>query len=137
MNQVMIKVQGEVSELSTPGFVYSIQLTSLSINADTFTWWNTFTGDIIQVPYFITGNINKILTVILKGDDYYQQYETPLGLAVYADTPYIFNIPAPQNDGVYEIEAFVSNVENTLSTQSLKINWGGLHKTICAQSPFH
>lgn len=35
-NNVMVKVTGEVTEESTPAFVYTVQLTSLSISADNF-----------------------------------------------------------------------------------------------------
>ena len=33
-NNVMIKITGEITETTTPAFVYTVQLTTLSINAD-------------------------------------------------------------------------------------------------------
>ena len=41
-NNVMIKVTGEVTEITTPAFVYTVQLTALSIFADNFRWWTAY-----------------------------------------------------------------------------------------------
>lgn len=57
-NNVMIKVTGEVTEVTAPAFVYTVQLTSLSISADNFKWWTAYTGA-ITLPLNISGNISK------------------------------------------------------------------------------
>ncbi len=60
-NQIMIKVTGEITEMTTPSFVYTVQLTSLSIAADNFRWWTAFSGD-ITIPLNIGGNISRRYT---------------------------------------------------------------------------
>ena len=62
-NQIMIKVTGEITEMTTSAFVYTVQLTSLSIAADNFRWWTAFTGENITIPLNIGGNISKTLYV--------------------------------------------------------------------------
>lgn len=57
-NNVMIKVTGEVTEITTPAFVYTVQLTALSIFADNFRWWTAYSGAII-LPLNIGGNIGE------------------------------------------------------------------------------
>ena len=42
VNNVMIKVTGTVTEVTTPAFVYTVQLTSLSVDAGNFKWWTAY-----------------------------------------------------------------------------------------------
>lgn len=77
-NNVMIKVTGEVTEVTTPAFVYAVQLTSLSISAVNFKWWTAFNND-ITVPFNISGNVSKSLYVNISGTDYSEGYEVALG----------------------------------------------------------
>jgi len=49
--------------------VYTVVLTELSINANTFNWASAFAGDIV-IPFYIGGNIDKRLNVTVTGTDY-------------------------------------------------------------------
>lgn len=46
VNNVMIKVTGTVTEVTTLAFVYTVQLTSLSVDAGNFKWWTAYTGNL-------------------------------------------------------------------------------------------
>ena len=57
-NNVMLKITGEISELTTPAIVYSITLTTLSLDISSFQWWTPKTADFI-LPCLISGNVKK------------------------------------------------------------------------------
>lgn len=120
-NNVMIKVTGEVTEVSTPAFVYTVQLTSLSISAVNFKWWTAFNND-ITVPFNISGNVSKSLYVNISGTDYSEEYEVPLGTGVYVETAYNYSIPHPQKTGIFRISAYVSNADGNIRTKTLLFN---------------
>ena len=120
-NNVMIKVTGEVTEVSTPAFVYTVQLTSLSISAVNFKWWTAFNND-ITVPFNISGNVSKSLYVNISGTDYSKEYEVPLGTGVYVETAYNYSIPHPQKTGIFRISAYVSNADGNIRTKTLLFN---------------
>lgn len=120
-NNVMIKVTGEVTEVTTPAFVYAVQLTSLSISAVNFKWWTAFNND-ITVPFNISGNVSKSLYVNISGTDYSEGYEVPLGTGVYVETAYNYSIPHPQKSGIFKISAYVSNADGSIRTKTLSFN---------------
>lgn len=120
-NDVMIRITGEETQQAAPALTYGITLTALSLNADNFQWWKGFSEDFI-VPFQIGGNVNKILNVKVKGSDYEKEYEVSLGKTVYVETSYNFNVPCPENPGVYNIEAYVQNAEGTIKTKPISIN---------------
>ena len=120
-NNVMIKVTGEVTEVTTPAFVYAVQLTSLSISAVNFKWWTAFNND-ITVPFNISGNVSKSLYVNISGTDYSEGYEVALGTGVYVETAYNYSIPHPQKSGIFKISAYVSNADGSIRTKTLSFN---------------
>lgn len=126
-NQVMIKVMGEITEVTTPAFVYTVQLTSLSISANNFKWWTAYTGNII-LPLNIGGNISKILHVAVIGKDYNETYEVSLGTNIYTETAYNYTIQHPGTTGVFNVSAYVSSVDGTIRTKTISFN------IICAVS---
>ena len=54
-NNVMIKIDGEVSELTTAAVVYSITLTTLSLDISSFQWWLSKTSNFILPCLIVTG----------------------------------------------------------------------------------
>lgn len=126
-NNVMIKVTGEVTEVTTPAFVYTVTLTSLSIAANNFKWWTAYTNDII-LPLSIGGNISKTLYVTLTGTDYNESYQTQIGTGVYTETAYNYVIPHPGKSGVFKVAAYVANSEGSIKTKTLSFH------IICAQA---
>ena len=120
-NNIMVKVTGEVTEVTTPAFVYTVQLTSLSISADNFKWWTAYTGD-ITLPLNIGGNISKTLYVNVTGDGYNESYQVPLGTFVYTETAYNYSVIHPGVTGVYNISAYISNSDGTIKTKTISFN---------------
>ena len=96
-NNVMIKVTGEITEVTTPAFVYTVQLTALSISADNFKWWTAYNGD-ITLPLIIGGNISKTLYVTVTGEGYNESYQVPLGTFVYTETAYNYSVLHPREN---------------------------------------
>ena len=120
-NNVMIKVTGEVTEVTAPAFVYTVQLTSLSISADNFKWWTAYTGA-ITLPLNISGNISKTLYVTVTGKDYNESYQIPIGTGVYTETAYNYSVIHPGVTGVFNISAYVSNSDGTVKTRTISFN---------------
>lgn len=120
-NNVMIKVTGEVTEVTAPAFVYTVQLTSLSISADNFKWWTAYTGA-ITLPLNISGNISKTLYVTVTGKDYNESYQIQIGTGVYTETAYNYSVIHPGVTGVFNISAYVSNSDGTVKTRTISFN---------------
>ena len=120
-NQVMIKVTGEITEVVTPSFVYTVQLTSLSIAADNFRWWTAFT-DTISIPLNIGGNISKTLYVAISGDGYDKNYDVALGTAVYTETAYNYQLEHPGKSGVFTVAIYVANTDGSIRTRTVSYN---------------
>ena len=120
-NNIMIKVTGEVTEVTTPAFVYTVQLTSLSIDASNFKWWTAYTGD-ITLPLNIGGNVSKTLYVNVTGKGYNESYQVPLGTFVYTETAYNYSVIHPGVTGVYNISAYISNSDGTIKTKTISFN---------------
>jgi len=120
-NNVMIKVTGEITEVTTPAFVYTVQLTALSISADNFKWWTAYNGDIL-FNLNIGGNISKTLYITVKGTDYNASYEVPIGMGVYIETSYNYSIPHPGRTGVFNIAAYVANSDGSIKTRTVSFN---------------
>ncbi|RGS33724.1 leucine-rich repeat domain-containing protein [Bacteroides cellulosilyticus] len=121
-NQIMIKVTGEITEMTTAAFVYTVQLTSLSIAADNFRWWTAFTGDNITVPLNIGGNISKTLYVAITGPGYNKSYDVALGTAVYTETSYNYQLVHPGKSGVYKVSMYVANSDGSIRTRTISYN---------------
>lgn len=120
-NNVMIKVTGEVTEVVTPAFVYTVQLTALSISADNFKWWTAYNGDIL-FNLNIGGNVSKILYITVSGTDYNASYEVPIGTGVYIETSYNYSIPHPGKTGVFNVSAYVANSDGSIKTKTVSFN---------------
>lgn len=120
-NNVMIKVTGEITEVTTPAFVYTVHLTALSINADNFKWWTAYNGDIL-FNLNIGGNVSKTLYVTVSGEDYNASYEVPIGTGIYIETSYNYSIPHPGQTGVFNISAYVANSDGSIKTRTLSFN---------------
>lgn len=120
-NNVMIKVTGEVTEVTTPAFVYTIQLTALSIDAGNFKWWTTYSGNII-LPLNIGGNISKTLYVNVTGEDYNESYSALLGTQIYTETAYNYAVEHPGKTGVFTISAYVANADGSIRTKTVSFN---------------
>lgn len=120
-NNVMIKVTGEVTEITTPAFVYTVQLTALSIFADNFRWWTAYSEAII-LPLNIGGNIAKTLHVSMSGKDYNESYEVAIGTNVYIETAYNYTIPHPGKTGVFRVSAYVANSDESIKTKTVAFN---------------
>lgn len=120
-NQVMIKVTGEVTEVETPAFVYTLYLTSLSISADNFRWWTAFQSGIV-IPFNIGGNVSKMLHVSLNGEEYNKSYRVPLGTNVYTETAYNCQVEHPGKTGVFRLSAYVTNSDETIITKTISFN---------------
>lgn len=112
-NQIQLKCVGEISGETTPSLVYTVQVTALSVSAPNFNWATPYVKGIV-VPFYIGGNVSKILHVAVKGQDYDEVYSEPLGVAVYNETPYNFTIPHPQKGGVFTLEAYVTNADESI-----------------------
>lgn len=121
VNNVMIKVTGTVTEVTTPAFVYTVQLTSLSVDAGNFKWWTAYTGN-VTLPLYIGGNVSKTLYVNISGTDYNESYEVALGTSVYVETAYNYAIPHPGKTGVFRISAYVSNSDESIKTKTVSFN---------------
>lgn len=112
-NQIQLKCTGEITGETTPSLVYTIQVTALSVYAPNFNWATPYKNDIV-VPFYIGGNVSKILHVSVKGQYYNETYSEQLGVAVYNETPYNFTIPHPQKGGVFTLEAYVTNSDGSI-----------------------
>lgn len=120
-NNIMIKVTGNVTEVTTPAFVYTVQLTSLSINADNFKWWTAYSGDIL-FNLNIGGNVSKVLYITVSGKDYIASYEASIGTGVYIETSYNYSIPHPGKTGVFNVSAYVANSDGSIKTRTVSFN---------------
>lgn len=120
-NNIMIKVTGEVTEVTTPAFVYTVTLTSLSLSADNFRWWLAYTGN-VTLPLNIGGNISKILHVTVTGDGYNKSYDVQLGTSIYVETAYNYAVAHPGVSGVYRISSYVSSVDGIIRTRTISFN---------------
>ncbi|MDL2291562.1 leucine-rich repeat domain-containing protein [Bacteroides sp. OttesenSCG-928-F21] len=119
-NQIKIVVVGEITEETTPAYVYNIQLTSLGISAPNFRWWTAYLNA-ITLPLVISGNVSKILYVEVTGvnNDYKAEYNTNLGTATYTETAYNYSVPHPGIEGVYTLRAWLTNADGTLQTRAI------------------
>lgn len=124
-NNIMIKVTGEVTEETTPAFVYTVYLTSLSLSANNFKWWTAYTGN-ITLPLNIGGNVSKTLYVTLSGENYNESYEIPIGTGIYTETAYNYVVEHPQRSGVFKLSAYVTNSDGTIRTRAVSF------QVICA-----
>lgn len=120
-NQIMLEATGEISKKTTSALVYTVQLTSLAISAEGFQWWRAFANN-IEVPYRISGNINKTLVVTISGSGYSKTYEQNLGDAVFTESPYPFTVPHPARTGVFKISAYLRNSDGTIRTSPSEYN---------------
>lgn len=120
-NNIMLKITGEVTEVTTPAFVYTVTLTSLSISADNFPWWTAYQGN-ITLPLNIGGNVSKTLYVTLSGDNYNESYQQLIGTGVYTETAYNYVVPHPGKSGVFKLSAYVSNSDGSIKTKTLTFN---------------
>lgn len=120
-NNVMIKVTGEITTVTTPAFVYTVQLTALSISASNFKWWTAYTGDIL-FNLNIGGNVSKALYITVSGVDYIEAYEISIGTNVFVETSYNYAIPHPQKTGVFRISAYVANLDGSIKTKTISFN---------------
>ena len=120
-NQVMVKVSGEITGVTTPAFVYTVQLTSLSIDATNFKWWTAYTSD-FTLPLNIGGNVGKTLYVSVSGEGYAQSYEVPLGTQVYTETAYNYSVKHPGKSGVFTVSAYVATSDGMIRTRTLSYN---------------
>ena len=121
-NQIMIKVTGEITEMTTSAFVYTVQLTSLSIAADNFRWWTAFTGENITIPLNIGGNISKTLYVTITGPGYNKSYDVALGTAVYTETAYNYQLEHPDKSGIFNVSMYVANSDGSIRTRTISYN---------------
>lgn len=120
-NQVKITIQGLNTDQTTAPVTYSVQLTSLGVNAPNFTWWTAFVSD-ITIPLMISGNIHKVLHLTLEGEEYSRSYTQTLGTSVYVDTPYNFSIEHPGVTGVFTLSFYLANQDNTIQTKTVTLN---------------
>lgn len=120
-NQIMLKVTGEITEMTTPSFVYTVQLTSLSIAANNFRWWTAFTG-VVGIPLNIGGNISKTLYATITGGSYSRSYEVSLGTTVYTETAYNYQLEHPGRSGVYKVSMYVANTDGSIRTRTISYN---------------
>ena len=121
-NQIMIKVTGEITEMTTSAFVYTVQLTSLSIAADNFRWWTAFTGENITIPLNLGGNISKTLYVTIAGPGYNKSYDVALGTAVYTETAYNYQLAHPDKSGIFNVSMYVANSDGSIRTRTISYN---------------
>ena len=120
-NNVMIKVTGEVTGVTTPAFVYTVQLTTLSLSAANFRWWTAYSSDIL-FNLNIGGNVSKTLYISISGREYEETYEIPLGTSVFIETSYNHVIPHPQKTGVFRVDAYVANSDGSIKTRTISFN---------------
>lgn len=120
-NNIMIKVTGEVTGEATPAFVYTVQLTSLSIAANNFPWWTAYASD-FNLPLNIGGNVSKTLYVTLTGENYRESYQVVVGTGIYTETAYNYQVKHPNRTGVFNLTCYVSNSDGTIKTRTLSFN---------------
>lgn len=120
-NNIMLKVTGEVTGETAPAFVYTVQLTSLSVSAANFKWWTAYSGDIL-FPLNIGGNISKVLHVTVSGTRYNQSYQVPIGTGIYIETAYNYAIAHPGKSGVFKVSAYVANTDGSIQTRTISLN---------------
>lgn len=116
LNSIKVAARGENTELEATPVTYSVQLTSLGISAPNFQWHTPYATD-FTVPLIISGNVSKVLHLTVEGGGYSQSYDTPLGTAIYTDTPYLAQVVKPSEAGVYTLSAWLSNADGTIQTR--------------------
>ncbi|MGL5961933.1 MAG: BspA family leucine-rich repeat surface protein [Cetobacterium sp.] len=117
-NQVMLKVAGEVSSVTTPAFVYTVSVTSLAVYADTFSWWTIYDTPTIFVPLRIGGNLNKSLCVnISNKEGYSEDILYDIGYSIYLDTTYNIRVPKPKDSGIYTLAIHVESKDGLIKTE--------------------
>lgn len=120
-NSVMLKVTGEITEQVTPALVYSVTLTTLSINGDNFKWWTPYSSG-FPLNLNIGGNVSKILYITVTGKDYTASYQASLGTNIYTETYFNYTIPHPGKTGIFNVTAYVANTDGSLKTKTLSFN---------------
>lgn len=127
-NQIKVKITGELTEQSAPAFTWTAQLTSLSISAPNFTWWNSFNSD-FTIPYLIGGNVNKNLIVTVTNQTYSdeeptynEEYTVNIGSQPYTETAYNFTCPHPGTPGVYNVSAKIITADGAIETKAIDFN---------------
>ena len=120
-NNIMIKITGEVTDQTTLAFVYTVQLTSLSISAANFRWWSAYNED-ITIPLNIGGNIAKLLNVSIDGENYHKEYTDNIYTNVYLETAYNYRLTHPGKTGVFKVTMYVCNTDGTLRTKEISFN---------------
>ncbi|NDW13181.1 leucine-rich repeat domain-containing protein [Bacteroides sp. 214] len=140
VNQLKLSIRGEITEETTPAYVYNVQLTSLGITAGNFRWWQAY-NSAIMLPLHITGNINKKLFVELSGvnNSYKEVYEVNLGAATYTETAYNFSVPHPDIEGVYTLRVWLTNADQSLQTHTISFEvmcavQAGISKLLCVNN---
>lgn len=120
-NNIMIKVKGEITMETTPAFVYTVQLTSLSLSAHNFAWWTAYASD-FNIPLNIGGNVSKTLYVAIHGENYKESYQVVVGTGIYTETAYNYLVKHPLRTGVFNLSCYVSNSDGTIKTRTLSFN---------------
>ena len=120
-NNIMVKITGEVTDQTTLAFVYTVQLTSLSISAANFRWWSAYNED-ITIPLNIGGNIAKLLNVTVDGEGYHKEYSINVYTNVYLETAYNYRLTHPGKTGVFKVSMYVCNTDGTLRTKEISFN---------------
>lgn len=121
VNQIVVTTSGDISGVTTPALIYTAVLTSLSISADNFAWWNAYASD-FKIPYVIEGNISKTLVVSVSGSGYNKSYEVDLGNDVYTEAPYNYTVLHPKRTGVFKVSAYLRNTDGTIRTEPVSFN---------------
>jgi hypothetical protein len=124
-NKVMVVATGEDTGEKTPNYIYTVTLTSLYLDISAFSWWTAKTGD-IELPCRIGGNVSKILHVEINGNNYSAIYQKNYGTATHTTSPSIYTIPFPGITGIYTVKAWLTNADETISTEPCLVQFACL-----------
>lgn len=130
-NQIVITTKGDITGQTTPALIYNVTLTSLSVSAENFEWWKSYSSN-FTIPFRISGSISKILSVTMKDSNgnVVKSEEIAIGTGAYIETPYNYTMEHPNVSGIYTIEAFVKNADGSIKTDIVSVD------TICYTETF-
>ncbi len=122
-NRVKISVKGVDTGISK-SLVLTVNITSMFIRPANFTWNTPFIeGNIYPIGGMnIGGNLQKLLKVKVKGNNYEKNYTVNIGSSTYINTAYYYSgmeFPS-MGSGIYNIELWLD--ANGLESEHLSYN---------------
>lgn len=116
-NSIRLRATG-ISYDTQATFVYNVQVSALSLDISLFDWTTPVSAD-FQLPYRVSGNIDKSLYVEVKSLDgvtYSRSYSLELGSLVNSQSARYLPLVFPGTTGIYTLTAWLESDDGTVVT---------------------